>query len=352
MMRLVSRAPIPALFTVAFVWGASFPATQRLLDDLSTRQALFARFALAWALMALADRCGRGMKGAPPGLTGLDTPIVATIPSGPTASGNLTVRGVAAGWGPPIASGALLLVVFWMEIEALSLTTVSSVAVLLAATTVVTAIVERMTGATRLSAMTVIAGGAVIVGTLLMSAGPRGFGLGEALALGSNVPRALQMAISRRIVHPADAGDRVAKREQLLEGSATSWRQRAARLLRSGPQRTPAALTQFQFLVVAIGACALIFADGDVPTVPHTFGGWAVLVFLTTACTIGAFATITAALVHVSASIATLVLSTEPVWGAVFGVVLLGERLGLAGTIGAALIVSSAVLGSVGQQNA
>lgn len=45
-----------------------------------------------------------------------------------------------------------------MEIEALSLTTVSSVAVLLAATTVVTAIVERMTGATRLSAMTVIAG--------------------------------------------------------------------------------------------------------------------------------------------------------------------------------------------------
>lgn len=144
----------------------------------------------------------------------------------------------------------------------------------------------------------------------------------------------------------------VLPREQLLEHSATSWRQRAARLLRSGPQRTPAALTQFQFLVVAIGACALIFADGDVPTVPHTFGGWAVLVFLTTACTIGAFATITAALVHVSASIATLVLSTEPVWGAVFGVVLLGERLGLAGTIGAALIVSSAVLGSVGQQNA
>lgn len=345
-MRLINRAPIPAMFIVAFVWGASFPATQRLLDDLSTRQALCVRFSLAWAIMAAFELFGGRSRRASTGEHRHQAP-----------AGAISWRAAASAWGPPILSGALLLIVFWMEIEALARTTVSSVAVLLAATTVVTAIVERMTGAAQLSTMTVIAGIAVIVGTLLMSAGPRGFGMGEALALGSNLPRALQMAISRRIVLPEGRTQEELGVPQSPGGAEFpadhaqpfDWRHRARALGRSGPERTPIALARFQFFVVGLGAAVLTLAEGDVPRLPSSLGGWGALLFLTVACTIGAFVTISAALVHVSASIATLVLSTEPVWGVVLGVAVLGERLGLAGAIGALLIVSSAVLGSVGQ---
>lgn len=55
------------------------------------------------------------------------------------------------------------------------------------------------------------------------------------------------------------------------------------------------------------------------------------------------------ALRHVSASTAALIYSSEPLWGAAFAALFLGERLqGVGGWVGAALVVGSSLVSQVG----
>ena len=56
----------------------------------------------------------------------------------------------------------------------------------------------------------------------------------------------------------------------------------------------------------------------------------------------------TVALTLLESQEATLMYSTEPVWGAVFAYLLLGETLSPSATAGAGLILASTVVGSLG----
>lgn len=72
---------------------------------------------------------------------------------------------------------------------------------------------------------------------------------------------------------------------------------------------------------------------------------WAGLAYLALACSVFAFLAQTWAVRRTSASRASLLLGTEPLWAVVVGVALAGEVLGTAGAAGAALLLLGTTLG-------
>jgi drug/metabolite transporter (DMT)-like permease len=79
----------------------------------------------------------------------------------------------------------------------------------------------------------------------------------------------------------------------------------------------------------------------------HTFAlaQWSATLFLILFCTIFAFATQLWAIRKTSASRASLLLSTEPVWAVVIASVFGGELLGPIGILGALLIIGASLVG-------
>jgi len=72
---------------------------------------------------------------------------------------------------------------------------------------------------------------------------------------------------------------------------------------------------------------------------------WAGVLYLGLACSLFAFLAQLWAVRHTSASRASLLMGTEPVWAVLAGVLLAGERLGIAGAVGAALIIGASYVG-------
>jgi drug/metabolite transporter, DME family len=96
---------------------------------------------------------------------------------------------------------------------------------------------------------------------------------------------------------------------------------------------------------------ALTFAAGAVLLTPAVLWieaplrqlslGWPWLLYLGGVATAGAYAIYSLGLRHVPASVAGIVTLTEPLTATLLGVLLFGERLGVTGVLGAALLVSA-----------
>jgi drug/metabolite transporter (DMT)-like permease len=117
--------------------------------------------------------------------------------------------------------------------------------------------------------------------------------------------------------------------------------------LTRGRQHSSLSLTTVQAVV---GAVLLSAAAGDrlASAVPHlSLVDWSRLAYLAVACSVFAFLAQTWAIRRTSASRASLLLGTEPVWAVAVGVSLGGEPLTALGVVGAALIIAST---SWGQQ--
>ncbi len=99
---------------------------------------------------------------------------------------------------------------------------------------------------------------------------------------------------------------------------------------------------------------ALTFAAGAVLLTPAVLWteaplrqlslGWPWLLYLGGVATAGAYAIYSLGLRHVPASVAGIVTLTEPLTATLLGVLLFGERLGVTGVLGAALLVSALAL--------
>jgi drug/metabolite transporter (DMT)-like permease len=106
----------------------------------------------------------------------------------------------------------------------------------------------------------------------------------------------------------------------------------------------PLQLTAIQTAVgtVALGAVAV----WRLPDITHlTLPTWAVLIYLALGCSVFAFLAQTWAVQRTSASRASLLLGTEPVWAVATGIALGGEHLTVMATIGAVLVVAGASAG-------
>lgn len=111
--------------------------------------------------------------------------------------------------------------------------------------------------------------------------------------------------------------------------------------LTRGRQHSSLSLTTVQAVV---GAVLLGAAAGGrfASILPHlSFVSWSRLAYLALACSVFAFLAQTWAIRRTSASRASLLLGTEPVWAVAVGVSLGGEPLTALGLVGAVLIIAS-----------
>lgn len=105
-------------------------------------------------------------------------------------------------------------------------------------------------------------------------------------------------------------------------------------------------LTAAQGLMVGGGALAVLLMSATsegLPTLPQAGAFWAALAYLTLFCTLFAFWAMNRALGQSSPTQVSLLLGSEPLWGALFAVFWLGESLAPAGWIGGLLIAGAAV---------
>jgi DME family drug/metabolite transporter len=97
----------------------------------------------------------------------------------------------------------------------------------------------------------------------------------------------------------------------------------------------------------AVGALAFAPALAAPEAIRQLAAGWLWLLYLGVVTTGIAYALYTVGLRHVSASVAGVVALLEPLTATLLGVLLFGERLGLLGAAGAALLLAAFVLLSV-----
>ena len=279
------------LLTVAAVWGTSYGVMKTALAFYPVLGLLALRFGLTFVLLMPALR---GLRGVPAAL-----------------------RWQIAGLG------GLLLAIFLCESYGVLHTQAARAAFLISLCVVFTPLVEWALLRRRPAVREWAAVGVSLLGAALLAGDAAGgFGLGDALVLGAALLRALMVCCTRRV---------------LAAGGAS-------------PVPPALAVTAVQSGVVAVGCALLATLQGPWPALPSLSGEplfWGCLAWLVGACTLFAFFAQNSGLQHSSPTRVSLLMGSEPAFGALFAVAVLGEPVGPRAWMGGALIVLAALLATV-----
>jgi drug/metabolite transporter (DMT)-like permease len=215
--------------------------------------------------------------------------------------GVLPRSGVAAGLG----AGALLAVAYALQTAGLDLTTVASTGFITGLYVVLTPVIALVLFRTPVAAAAWVGVALSVAGLLLLNGVPGGSALGNALVLGNAFAQSFQIAAMERFAPRYDAR----------------------------------ALTFLQMAVACASFTVIAVARGEL-TLPHDGSVWYALVV--TGVFAGALGYLVATWVQsrTTAARAALVFTLEAPFAALFGVVLLSERLGLAGWAGCAVMLA------------
>ncbi|WP_324786791.1 DMT family transporter [Streptomyces sp. H51] len=274
------------LLLVALVWGSSYLSAQTATAALPVLLVLFARYALS-ALACLALVAGRRR--------------------GPR---RWTREEVRAGVPLGLTQAAVLVV----ETYGVAHTTAANAGLIISLTIVLTPLLDRGGRRGTLPPSFFAAAGVCVLAVALLMSGtgfhaPR---LGDLLMLGAALVRAVHVALVGRLT--------------------------AGRAIR------PAQLTTVQTLVgtalfLPAAASGLPALTGAGPAI------WAQLLYLALFCSVFAFLAQTWAVQRTSASRASLLLGTEPVWAVAVGIALGGEHLTPLTALGATMMVAGTYWG-------
>ena len=277
------------LLAVAVVWGTSYGVAKSALEFYPVLGLLALRFgitfvALSPALRPLRHADARGLRGV-------------------------------------LGAGVLLFSIFLCETFGLLLTRAANAAFLISLCVVLTPLVEWSLLKRRPSRIEWMAVGLSLLGAWLL-AGDGAFTLspGDALILAAAVLRAVTVCVTKRVMRDAAL--------------------------------PPLTVTAVQSGVVAFGsaAVALVFARDQWQHVPSFAGHltfWGCVFYLVLACTLFAFFAQNYAIKRSSPTRVSLLMGSEPAFGALFACIWLGERISTAAWIGGALIVAASVLATV-----
>ncbi|MET7700525.1 DMT family transporter [Streptomyces sp. NPDC005485] len=283
-----ARRTDAVLLLVAIVWGSSYLAAQTATAALPVLVVLFARYALS-ALACLGLVAGRPGRGAPRWWTRDE--IRAGLPLG-------------------VTQAAVLIV----ETYGVAHTSAANAGLIISLTIVLTPLLDRAGRRGGLPPAFFAAAGLCVlaVGLLMSGNGFHAPRSGDLLMLGAAVVRAGHVALVGRFT--------------------------VRRSIR------PLQLTTLQTLVGT--ALFLVPAAGDLPVLAHAdTATWAQLGYLALFCSVFAFLAQTWAVQRTSASRASLLLGTEPVWAATVGIALAGDRFTLLTGLGATLLVAGTYWG-------
>ena len=112
---------------------------------------------------------------------------------------------------------------------------------------------------------------------------------------------------------------------------------------RFAPRYDALAFTLVEMLTACVGLLAIALARGEV-TMPRGATVWGALLVTGVFASAAAYLAQTWAQRRTTAARTALAFSMEPVWAALFGITLAGDRLGAAGWAGCALIMAGIVV--------
>ncbi|MFJ5532883.1 DMT family transporter [Streptomyces sp. NPDC093261] len=207
-----------------------------------------------------------------------------------------------------------------LEMYGVAHTTAANAGLLISLTLVITPLLDRSGGRSGVPPRFFLAAGVcvVAVGLLASGHGLRTPGAGDLLMLAAAAVRAAHVALVGRLT--------------------------------SGRALRPLQLTSVQ-TVVGSALCLAPAVAGGLPTLARaTAGTWAQLVYLALFCSVFAFLAQTWAIQRTSASRASLLLGTEPVWAVAIGIGVGGERLTALAALGAVLMVAGTYWGQAIEQ--
>ena len=271
-----------ALLLVAVVWGTSYGVAKGALAFYPVLGFLAVRFILTFTLLL---------------------PVLLRAGKQP--------RRDAVRTGLPL--GALMLGIFLCETFGVALTQASNAALLISLCVVLTPFAEWwLLGRRPARAMFGFAG-ISLLGAALLSGGMAGaFGWGDGLMLAAAALRAITVCQTSKLTRHSTA--------------------------------STLALTAVQAGVIGFGSLLLARClPGGLPPLPSEGAFWQASLYLVLGCTVFAFFAQNWALKHTSPSRVALLTSSEPVFGALFAALWLGEGLSAAGWIGGGLIVLAAL---------
>ncbi len=214
-----------------------------------------------------------------------------------------------SGYVAGLAAGAVLALAYALQTAGLELTTVSSTGFITGLYVVLTPLLALVLFRTPVPGAAWVGVALSLVGLLLLSGIPGGSPAGNALVLGNALAQALQIALMERFAPCYDAR----------------------------------ALTFLQMAVASAGFFVIAIARGELSW-PHESSVWYAI--FVTGIFAGAFGYLVATWVQArtTAARAALVFTLEAPFAALFGVVLLSERLGWIGWTGCAVMLTGIVI--------
>lgn len=275
------------LLLVAVVWGSSYGVAKQALAFYPVLGFLALRFGVTFLLLL-------------PSLRQLAQP-----------QGRAAVRA-----GLPL--GVILLAILLCETFGVALTKASNAAFLISLCVVFTPLIEWLLTARRPAASAFVMAFVSLSGTWLLTYGSSlTFNLGDGLMLAAALLRAFMMCMTKRLTQ--------------------------------NRSMSTLSLTAVQSGVVGLG-CVLaagLFMPGGLPSLPSAAAFWIGLSYLSLFCTIFAFFAQNYAIRQSDPTRVSLLMGSEPVFGALFAASWLGEQLSLMSWIGGALIVAATLWASL-----
>lgn len=273
------------LIAVAAVWGASFLAAKELTAEVGVAPAVALRFLVAASALGVICLIRRER-----------------MPRG---------RGLA------IAAllGCSQAAVIGLETWGVHLTSATNAGLLISLALVFTPVLESIASRSWLPRSYFVAAVAAVVGVALLVSGA-GFRLptaGDALVIAAAVVRAVHVTASGHLTR--------------------------------GRRDSTLAVVCVQLVVCALTSSAVAGADLPLAVGRLTASGWVDVLFLGLMCSVFAFVVQLWAVRRTSATRASILMGTEPVWALAVGVVIGGEALGLPGLAGGALIIAASYAG-------
>lgn len=273
------------LLGVAAVWGASFLSAKDLAAETGVPAAVALRFLVAAAATALVCLARRER-----------------LPRG---------RGLLIA----VALGCSQAAVIGLETWGVHLTSATNAGLLISLALVMTPVLEGIASRSWLPRSYFVAAVAAVVGVALLvsEGGLRTPTVGDGLVIAAAIIRAFHVTASAHLTR----------------------------------NRTDSSLG---VVIVQMVVCATIFTIISGPNLPAVAAqldarGWANVLFLGLLCSVFAFVVQLWAVRRTSASRASILMGTEPVWALLVGVVIAGEAIGPVGICGAMLIVAASYAG-------
>ena len=214
-------------------------------------------------------------------------------------------------WAPGLPLGAVMLAIFLCETYGVLLTSASNAAFLISLCVVITPFAEWLLLGVRPHSLLLPAAGLSLLGTWLLSGGSNlQFGTGDCLMLLAALLRALLVCLTRRLL--------------------------------AGREVPALALTAVQTAVIGLG-CLLLgtLQPGGLPALPTAPAFWTGCLYLVLFATLFAFFVQNHVLRRSSPTRVSLLMGSEPLFGALFAMIWLDEQLSPQAWLGGFLIVAA-----------